>query len=116
MEKSEILSREWLSVFLVIGAVSTLLAASKATCFSGEDFVRDLRDVAPPEGVVQVIVEGAVERPGVYYFPPGVRLEEVLQKASLSLDAERSGIKFKKVIRKSRRVVIHKTQVSEQIS
>lgn len=106
--KTSLCLREWITIASLFGLIATLSAISLS--HSGE--VKKVLKVAVLEKRAQVDIEieieGAVKKPGVYKCTPGSTIAQILKEAGLDKTADRSAIDKKRILYSSQKVVIPK--------
>ncbi len=95
LPEAKLLIREWIAVVLVGGIIFSLGAISwRADRVVKEEIQVGFRQSAP---LLSLKIEGAVVSPGIYHFPPGITLREVLKTVKLQKNADRRKLKIKRV-------------------
>lgn len=101
-----LLFREWVVIVVVVGLIASLVAISCLTTVrQGKRLSQSIEQIHKAL-VIEVEIEGAVEYPGIYYYPPGVQLKEVLKEACLTKEADRKAVDSKKVLLHSEKFLI----------
>src|ERR1700722_20414482 len=95
--KSQILFREWIAIALVSGLVVLLAIVSWFPQLKLEKEVASYQLARLNQPTIEILVEGAVGQPGIYSFPPGVTVREVLKTIPLLKEANRKEIPYRKV-------------------
>lgn len=101
-----ILMREWLAIALVGGIITSLAITSWLPQLEIEKAASHFHNTCLSRPLIEIQIEGAVNHPGVYSFPPGVTVKEVLKKVSLLKQADRKAIAFRKVFITSQTLVV----------
>lgn len=98
-------SREWVSVFVVLALMLSLLAVRLI-----KDLALDVKyvklEAEAKNSQIAIYVTGAVQESEVYYVRPGVTVKSILEKAKLLNTADRKRIPFKKVLYHSQELAI----------
>ena len=104
MEKG-LFIREWVTISLVLGLVAVLLAISWSASENKEkNLIADKEKKQTSQ--IEIEIFGAVKKPGVYYFAPGITTKEVLKHVPLDRKADRKQIDVKKVLYSSQRLLV----------
>lgn len=97
--------REWLAVIAILSLMITL---TLGITLSQNDHPLPL--VSPPHYLIdpeiEVIVEGAVEREGVYRLPLGARLKDLLKQISVLQEADTGKLKLERKLKNGQVVKI----------
>lgn len=104
MLRPQLLIHEWLSVFLIL---TLLLGLSFSILYHRVDALNQAPSdpIEPIEQLIEVRIEGAVERPGTYQVKKGTPLNEVLQMAMPKPEANLSRLKLDRPLKRKKQVV-----------
>lgn len=98
--------REWVGVAAVIGLIGSFAAISWISGVRVEKRFEALEREAVEAPLIKLEINGAVERPGIYRFHPGISLKEALEEVKLKPEADRRRIKFRTIFYDSQIVEI----------
>lgn len=98
--KSGLKPHEWLSILLLIGIILGI------TLFTTLFNVNPPVSFNPAKESIEVIVKGAVVYPGLYHFPKAIPMQEVLELAQTTPEADLRRYKRDQLIKRSRSVIV----------
>lgn len=103
LPEATLLVREWVAVALVGAIIFSLGVISWRSDRVVKEKVVGFR---PSEPLLSLKVEGAVVSPGIYHFPPGITLKEVLKTVKLQKNADKRKLKIKRVYYSSDTLIV----------
>lgn len=98
--------QEWISVGLVIGLIGSFAAISWISGVRVEKRFDALEKEISAAPSIKIELLGAVERPGIYDFHPGISLKEILKEVALKPEADRRRVKNRTIFYDSQKVEI----------
>jgi hypothetical protein len=104
LPEARLLIREWIAVVLVFAIIFSLGVISWKSDRIAYEKVKGGLHVSEP--LLSLKVEGAVISPGIYHFPPGITLKEVLKTVKLQKNADRRKLKIKRVYYSSDTLIV----------
>ena len=93
------------SGFLACFALSSALSRVRAK----SSFLQQKQQYT--QALIDINVTGAVISPGVYKFPPGISIKEILGQAGLTAKADRKKINFKRKVFASVSLVVPEKEI-----
>ena len=113
--KEQLLVREWIVIFVLTGLIlSLILIARFSRIEEDKEFQLAKGIVFNPPAQIEIMVEGAVEKPGVYQFLPGVSYQDILNEAKPAQNADRRRLKKKKLFYESQTIVVPAKQAKKK--
>src|SRR5690349_9260350 len=114
LELKRLPTHEWMAViailfFMTVLVLGIVVARQRAPLLT-----------EPPhylaEQEIEVFVEGAVERPGIYRLAKGAKLQDLLEQLTLAPDADRTKIKILRKLHQGQVIKIPKVKAKKSKS
>lgn len=101
-KNAELKIHEWLAVIVLIAILGALSIMAYVTKGNVGDNNRSLPSFLSKSGKIEILIEGAVAYPGIYYLPSGIVMEDVLLLAQPVSNADLRRFNLKASIKKGR--------------
>lgn len=111
-DKSRLHPREWVFIALILGFLGATSLISHYSQIRQKRLVDEY--VPHRERTLEIVIEGAVEKPGTYECRPGTPLKNLLDQAQLQEKANRRKVRFKKVLFSSQTIRIEEKKGRSQ--
>lgn len=95
--EEKLLFREWLVALVALLLVVSFVWISFPVSCDFSQSCHSISQVSQPK-TIQVLVTGAVERPGSYEVPPGTSVAVLLQEIGFKPSADKRGVYLKKTL------------------
>lgn len=93
----KLLIREWLLLAILLGLLTCFALSSQLSRpLAKSSLLKEKEQYT--QALIDINVSGAVISPGVYKFPPGISIKEILAQVGLAATADRKKINFKRKI------------------
>ena len=106
-EPEDLTRNEWVVIIFLIISLLVVVMADKPSAVPSVEYSSD---PLVYHREVMVEVSGAVARPGIYHFPKGVTLKEILDCAEPLPNAVVDGRSLRKKYKSASRVIVESTE------
>jgi len=89
--------REWLFLAILSGLIGCIVMTSQLRS-SSTRVIWNQQKLNYTQALIEINVTGAVISPGVYKFPPGISIKEILGRVGLTEQADKKKINFKRKV------------------
>jgi len=93
----KLMIREWLLLAVLLGLLTCfVLCSALSRPLAKSSLLKEKEEFT--QALIDINVSGAVISPGVYKFPPGISIKEILAQVGLTAKADRKKINFKRKV------------------
>jgi len=111
--KGKLMTREWLLLAVLLGLLTCFsLSSVLSRPLAKSSLLKEKEEYT--QALIDINVSGAVISPGVYKFPPGISIKEILGQVGLTAKADRKKINFKRKVFASVSLEVPEKIISKQ--
>jgi len=103
-KKIQLHLREWVAIALVLGFFASVSLIAHFTQIRGDHLIEAYLPLEKRE--IEIVIKGAVKKPGIYSCRPGTSLKKLLDQAGISDEANRRKVPFKKILFSSQTIEV----------